>query len=327
MRVNTDEDDLIDQTNYFGDDASGLMPIISYTTQICNLLTIAGDIEIGKVLESPYAPKQRDIVLSGIVKDEMALDVELEFGLKMYASFVFSVVFAVLGIILVFYAFGVGALFKTNSRQVDPLGISLACVSFIPMSIWLYLRFCPTKTEYLRRRSIRLNRKLRKAVERKKAAIFYDEDDEMEASTKQIADLERQIKALEEKKELEKSTRSRSYSYSKTVPSPVESKIDSIIEKQSSSKELSRQTTSSKSLIPVETSSKGAKQLSPAASLEAAVRQLNSSKFRESSSRDQRRKSADIRVSFNLKPEVATIPQRPQSPIKSGRTKRRSSLS
>lgn len=63
----------------------------------------------------------------------------------------------------------------------------------VPFIVNLFLN-----KEFRRRKSIRLDRKLRNAIERKKKAIFYDEDEELQESEKEINDLEKQIKSFEE---------------------------------------------------------------------------------------------------------------------------------
>ena len=92
--------------------------------------------------------KQKEIVIINIMKEERSLDVELEFGLKIYISFVICVVFGVGGIILIFFSFGVGDLFKTNDRHVNVYGISFAALCFLPMCVWLYVVLCPNREVY-----------------------------------------------------------------------------------------------------------------------------------------------------------------------------------
>lgn len=77
--------------------------------------------------------------------EEKSLDIELEFGLKIYISFVVCFLFAVAGVILMLYAFGVSNLFKSSEKRVNIIGLCFGCLCFVPFCVWLYIVFCPQK--------------------------------------------------------------------------------------------------------------------------------------------------------------------------------------
>jgi len=229
------------------------------------------------------ALKQKEIVIVNIMKEEKSLDVELEFGLKIYVTFVICAAFCIGGIILIFFSFGIGDLFKTNDRHVNVYGISFAAVCFLPMCAWLYVVFCPNKEEYRRRKSIRLDRQLRNAVERKKNAIFYDEDEELEESEKQIDNIERQIKLFDEET-TSKNKRAALYASKKTEvievkKAAIRNSNDLTLNRINSSSNLSQQLNNKEKRNSFNTSN-------------------NSKPTRNSSNTSK--PSSEVRVSFNL---------------------------
>lgn len=89
--------------------------------------------------------RQKEVVLLNLRKEERSLETELQFGLNIYISLVVSIVFFVPGVVLTFYAFGVGDVFKTDNHQVNILFLCLSILCYIPLLVWLFIVFCPGK--------------------------------------------------------------------------------------------------------------------------------------------------------------------------------------
>eukprot|EP01035_Chromulina_nebulosa_P023960 gene23960-31100_t len=141
--------------------------------------------------------RQKEVVLLNLRKEERSLETELQFGLNIYISLVVSIAFLAPGIVLTFYALGVGDIFKTDDRSVKIVFLCLAILCYIPILVWLYIVFCPGKEEYFRRKSIRLDRKLRAAIDAKRKAIYFDEEDIVKETEEVINRLEVEIKELQ----------------------------------------------------------------------------------------------------------------------------------
>lgn len=89
--------------------------------------------------------RQKEVVLLNLRKEERSLEKELQFGLNIYISLIVSIVFLVPGIVLTFYALGVGDIFKTDDQQVKIVFLCLSILCYIPILVWLFIVFCPGK--------------------------------------------------------------------------------------------------------------------------------------------------------------------------------------